>query len=177
MTNNKSCYLLEAFGPRVCKLSIVSADKEYVFFFFFNHHVEILQLLCNQRYFPLHTFFLYQHSKYSSVSCWVCCLLKIMLVWAFCHICQLYWHGALFYVLQPDSETQLLTVQFEWNGVLKSVSSTLIGVSPEFELAIYTLCFFVGGEDNHVQLGPYPVNIKCYRHGNRLGSAFPIADS
>ncbi|GFP96483.1 poly(u)-specific endoribonuclease-a [Phtheirospermum japonicum] len=78
---------------------------------------------------------------------------------------------------QPDSETQLLTIQFEWNGVLKSVSSTLIGVSPEFEMAIYTLCYYVGGEDNHVQLGPYPVNIKCYRLGNKIGSAFPVADS
>ncbi|KAL3619423.1 hypothetical protein CASFOL_036993 [Castilleja foliolosa] len=77
----------------------------------------------------------------------------------------------------PDSETQLLTIQFEWNGVLKSVSSTLIGVSPEFEMAIYTLCYYVGGEDNHVQLGPYPVNIKCYRLGNKIGSAFPVADS
>ncbi|KAI3453440.1 hypothetical protein Pfo_010103 [Paulownia fortunei] len=77
----------------------------------------------------------------------------------------------------PDSETQLLTIQFEWNGVLKSVSSTLIGVSPEFEIAIYTLCFYLGGEDNHVELGPYPVNIKCYRLGNKIGSAFPVADS
>ncbi|KAL0446426.1 UNVERIFIED_CONTAM: Poly(U)-specific endoribonuclease-B [Sesamum latifolium] len=76
----------------------------------------------------------------------------------------------------PDSETQLLTIQFEWNGVLKSVSSTLVGVSPEFEIAIYTLCFYVGGEDNHVELGPYPVNIKCYRLGNKIGSAFPVAD-
>ncbi|KAJ7952613.1 poly(U)-specific endoribonuclease-B [Quillaja saponaria] len=72
----------------------------------------------------------------------------------------------------PDSETQLLTIQFEWNGVLKSVSSTLVGVSPEFEIALYTLCFYVGGEDNHVQLGPYPVNIKCYTFGNRIGSCF-----
>ncbi|KAF7828505.1 poly(U)-specific endoribonuclease-B-like isoform X2 [Senna tora] len=77
----------------------------------------------------------------------------------------------------PDSETQLLTIQFEWNGVLKSVSSTLVGVSPEFELALYTLCFYMGGEDNHIQLGPYPVNIKCYRFGDRIGSVFPIADS
>ncbi|XP_020231251.1 poly(U)-specific endoribonuclease-B [Cajanus cajan] len=77
----------------------------------------------------------------------------------------------------PDSETQLLTIQFEWNGVLKSVSSTLVGVSPEFEIALYTLCFYVGGEDNHIQLGPYEVNIKCYRLGNRIGSVFPIADS
>ncbi|THG10658.1 poly(U)-specific endoribonuclease-B-like [Camellia sinensis] len=76
----------------------------------------------------------------------------------------------------PDSETQLLTIQFEWNGVLKSVSSTLIGVSPEFEIALYTLCFYMGREDNHVQLGPYPVNVKCYRLGNKIGSAFPIAE-
>ncbi|CAL5020585.1 unnamed protein product [Urochloa decumbens] len=78
----------------------------------------------------------------------------------------------------PDSETQLLTIQFEWHGVLKSVSSTLIGVSPEFEIALYTLCFFAGGEDNHVDIGPYSVNIKCYRLGdNKIGSAFPIAES
>lgn len=79
---------------------------------------------------------------------------------------------------QPDSETQLLTVQFEWNGVLKSLSSTLIGVSPEFEIALYTLCFYLGEEDNHIQLGPYPVNIKCYRMGrDKIGSVFPIAES
>jgi poly(U)-specific endoribonuclease len=75
--------------------------------------------------------------------------------------------------LQPDSDTQLCTVQFEWHGVLKSVSSALIGVSPEFEIALYTLCFFVG-ED----IGPYTVNIKCYCLGdNKIGSAFPIAEN
>ncbi|XP_065879044.1 uncharacterized protein [Euphorbia lathyris] len=77
----------------------------------------------------------------------------------------------------PESDTQLLTSQFEWNGVLKSVSSILIGASPEFEVALYTLCFYVGGEDNHVELGPYPVNIKCYRFGDRIGSVFPIANT
>ncbi|XP_023752831.1 uncharacterized protein LOC111901181 [Lactuca sativa] len=77
----------------------------------------------------------------------------------------------------PDSESQLLTIQFEWNGVLKSVSSTMIGVSPEFEIALYTLCFYMGGEENHVELGPYSVNIKCYHLGTKLGSAFPVADS
>jgi poly(U)-specific endoribonuclease len=72
----------------------------------------------------------------------------------------------------------MLTVQFEWHGVLKSVSSTLIGVSPEFEVALYTLCFFVGGEDNRVDIGTYTVNIKCYRLGNnKIGSAFPIAEN
>ncbi|XP_039046790.1 poly(U)-specific endoribonuclease-B-like isoform X2 [Hibiscus syriacus] len=75
----------------------------------------------------------------------------------------------------PDSETQLLTIQFQWNGVLKAVSTTLIGVSPEFEIALYTLCFFGGEKDNHVQLGPYSVNIKCYRFGDKISSVFPIA--
>ncbi|XP_078445764.1 uncharacterized protein LOC144714848 [Wolffia australiana] len=76
----------------------------------------------------------------------------------------------------PDEESKLLTIQFEWNGVLKAVSSTLVGVSPEFELALYTLCFFLGGEDNHVNLGPHDVNVKCYRHQGQLGSVFPIAE-
>ncbi|KAH7659212.1 poly(U)-specific endoribonuclease protein [Dioscorea alata] len=77
----------------------------------------------------------------------------------------------------PDSETQLLTIQFEWNGILKSVSSTLVGVSPEFEIALYTLCFFVGEEDNRISLGPYSVNIKCYRIGNnKIGTVFPISE-
>ncbi|XP_030947124.1 poly(U)-specific endoribonuclease-B isoform X2 [Quercus lobata] len=76
----------------------------------------------------------------------------------------------------PDYETQLITVQFEWNGVLKSVSSMFVGVSPEFEVALYALCFYMGGEDNYIQLGPYPVNIKCYRLGDRIGSVFPIAE-
>lgn len=52
----------------------------------------------------------------------------------------------------------------------------MIGVSPEFEIALYTLCFYMKREDYRVQLGPYYVNIKCYRHGNKLGSAFPMED-
>ncbi|KAL2610691.1 hypothetical protein R1flu_029264 [Riccia fluitans] len=77
----------------------------------------------------------------------------------------------------PDSQTQLLTLQFKWNNYLKPLSSTLIGVSPEFEFALYTLCFYCGREDNHVQLGPYYVNIKVYRLGrDGIGSAFPIAE-
>ena len=38
-----------------------------------------------------------------------------------------------------------------------------IGVSPEFEMALYTLCFFCGEEKNIVQLGPYAVEVTCYR--------------
>ncbi|XP_042414914.1 poly(U)-specific endoribonuclease-B-like [Zingiber officinale] len=45
------------------------------------------------------------------------------------------------YGKSPDSETHLLTIQFKWNGILKSVSTSLVGVSPEFEIALYTLFF------------------------------------
>ncbi|KAG6482186.1 flavin-containing monooxygenase FMO GS-OX-like 9 isoform X1 [Zingiber officinale] len=43
---------------------------------------------------------------------------------------HLLWHQ------EPDSETHLLTIQFKWNGILKSVSTSLVGVSLEFEIAL-----------------------------------------
>lgn len=77
---------------------------------------------------------------------------------------------------EPDTHSQCLSIQFTWNGVLKPVSSTFVGVSPEFELALYTLCFYGGQEDNYIELGPYSVNIKCYHLGrDKMGSCFPIA--
>ncbi|GMF10790.1 unnamed protein product [Phytophthora lilii] len=59
------------------------------------------------------------------------------------------------------------------------ICSSLIGVSPEFEMALYTLCFLNGQENNHVQLGPYLCNIKCFSFGHgkdtKIGTAFPEA--
>ena len=58
----------------------------------------------------------------------------------------------------PDDHSQLLSMQFSWNGVLKKVGTSMIGVSPEFEVALYTLIFFSQppGKTN-IQLGPYKV--------------------
>ena len=71
----------------------------------------------------------------------------------------------------------MLSVQFTWNGQLKDVSSMFIGTSPEFELALYTLCFLAGQEENMVQVGDYEVKIKVYRikskYGDKVGSAYP----
>ena len=63
----------------------------------------------------------------------------------------------------PRSHEQLITIQFQWRGATKNVSSSLIGTSPEFELALYTLCFYSGSEESVVQLGPYRVQITCYK--------------
>lgn len=72
-----------------------------------------------------------------------------------------------------------MTIQFSWERDIKPVSTSLIGVSPEFELALYTLCFLNGKEENHVQLGPYLCNIKCFSFGRgdrvKIGTAFPEA--
>ncbi len=71
--------------------------------------------------------------------------------------------------LQPDESQQLLTLQFTWKDAedgsidLKPVSSSFIGVSPEFEIALYTLCFLAGGE---VRPWPFKLN-RAARHALR----------
>ena len=63
----------------------------------------------------------------------------------------------------PASHEQLVTIQFAWKGALKRASSSLIGTSPEFEIALYTLCFYSGPAENQVRLGPYMTQITCHK--------------
>jgi len=80
-----------------------------------------------------------------------------------------------------DEYDQLLTMQFTWHGIEKSVGSSFIGVSPEFELAVYTMCFLVGEEKNQIHLAmggvendTFDLNIVCYRMArDKVGTSFP----
>lgn len=84
-----------------------------------------------------------------------------------------------------DYHDQLLTLQFTWLGVEKSVGSSFVGVSPEFEFALYTLCFLVGEEKNAVRLATggaendtFDLNVVCYRMArDKVGTSFPEVTS
>lgn len=80
----------------------------------------------------------------------------------------------------PDEHDQLISMQFEWNGATKLVSSSFIGTSPEFEIALYTLLFYCGEEVNRVEVGDYNVKVTCYKwkQGSKtyIATTFPSSD-
>jgi len=74
----------------------------------------------------------------------------------------------------------VVTIQFEWEGAPKPISTSFIGTSPQFELALYTLAFGMGKEEyDNMTIGPYKCKLKAYKMGRgrnaKLGTAFPEA--
>jgi hypothetical protein len=50
-----------------------------------------------------------------------------------------------------------------------------MGVSPEYELALYTMLFVAGGQENSVRLGGHPARVTVHARGNKIGSCYPEA--
>ena len=80
---------------------------------------------------------------------------------------------------RTDGDDYLLTAQFEWNGVLKKMGTMFLGTSPEFEMALYTLCFLMGNEENKLDLDTgeevFVLNIKCFSMAHdKIGTSFPL---
>jgi poly(U)-specific endoribonuclease len=79
------------------------------------------------------------------------------------------------------SDDHILTLQFAWGGVEKFVGTCFIGVSPEFEMALYTMCFLTGDENNIIELktgtDTFEIDIRCYRLGDKIGTSFPETKS
>jgi poly(U)-specific endoribonuclease len=76
-----------------------------------------------------------------------------------------------------NDDDQVLTLQFEWNGVLKNVGTSFIGVSPEFEMALYTMCFLTGEEENTIDLDTgndvFKLNCKVFTMASdKIGTSF-----
>ncbi|XP_028584595.2 poly(U)-specific endoribonuclease-like isoform X2 [Podarcis muralis] len=78
---------------------------------------------------------------------------------------------------RPDEDDQVLSLQFSWKGLVKPVGSSFIGVSPEFEFALYTVIFLQANERvtrQRVRIEEYELEIVVYRHGQHIGTAYPI---
>ena len=79
-----------------------------------------------------------------------------------------------------DDIPRLLSIQFTWKDDVKPVGSTFVGVSPEFEFAMYTVSFLYRGpeDDDNIQVSigeDYQLEIVVHRfHRNtKLGTAYP----
>ena len=56
------------------------------------------------------------------------------------------------------------------------MGSTFIGTSPEFEVALYTICFLCAPENtSDIRIAGQDVIITCYKHGLNLGTSYPKA--
>ena len=81
-------------------------------------------------------------------------------------------------------EDRIIDVSFSWEGEEKRESTCFLGMSPAFEISLYTLCFLAGREENHLKigkikyLGKHDLMIKCFKyndHGKiKIGSCFPV---
>ena len=64
----------------------------------------------------------------------------------------------------------------------KRVGTSFIGVSPEFEMALYTICFLVGQEQNTIELDTgddcFELNCHCYKMArDKIGTSFVEASA
>ncbi|RIA83614.1 Endoribonuclease XendoU [Glomus cerebriforme] len=82
---------------------------------------------------------------------------------------------------EPDPNSHVISIRFTFEGAKKPFSTSFVGTSPEFELSMYTLLFYINRQDTRVTLDDVDLNIKVYPFfekggdGTRLiGSAFPM---
>nr|XP_029512083.1 poly(U)-specific endoribonuclease-C-like [Oncorhynchus nerka] len=78
--------------------------------------------------------------------------------------------------VQPDEDDHVLNLQFSWKGLVKPVGSSFIGVSPEFEVALFTILFLASTEKVTtavVKVDEYLLEMVVYRQGRSIGTSYP----
>jgi len=75
--------------------------------------------------------------------------------------------------MSSTSNPHLLTVQFAWQNEVKPKGSMLIGISPEFEIAMYTVCYLMGHEAYKFKFDGDEIVIKCHQMAGKIGSCYP----
>ncbi|MEQ2227414.1 hypothetical protein ILYODFUR_037515, partial [Ilyodon furcidens] len=76
----------------------------------------------------------------------------------------------------PDEDDHVLNLQFSWKGLVKPVGSSFIGISPEFEVALFTIIFLMSSEKMTsvvVKVDEYMLELVVYRHGSSIGTSYP----
>ena len=56
---------------------------------------------------------------------------------------------------------------------MKPKGSMFIGVSPEFEIALYTVCYYMGHSQYQFAFDGDEVVTKCHKNYGKLGSSYP----
>ncbi|XP_063967839.1 poly(U)-specific endoribonuclease-B-like isoform X2 [Lytechinus pictus] len=74
-----------------------------------------------------------------------------------------------------DNSAQLVKLQFKWKDTVKPAGSSFIGTSPEFEMALYTILYYIGKKAYQLEIEDYDVEIVVHSMCNKLGSAYPKA--
>ncbi|XP_018606802.1 poly(U)-specific endoribonuclease-C-like [Scleropages formosus] len=77
---------------------------------------------------------------------------------------------------KPDENDHVLNLQFSWKTLVKPVGSCFIGVSPEFEVALFTIVFLMSKEkvtNTTVQVDEYLLELVVFRHGFSIGTSYP----
>ena len=79
---------------------------------------------------------------------------------------------------------RILKLSYTWQGEYEPFSGFILGTSPEFELALYTV-IFTFGRDRHkpdqyfevpVKMAGQKVTVAMWSNGGRLGTAYPKFD-
>lgn len=76
----------------------------------------------------------------------------------------------------PDQDDHVLNLQFSWHGLVKPVGGAFVGVSPEFELAVYSVVFLLDTGRRSavlVNVDECQLEVVVIRHGRSLGTAYP----
>ncbi|XP_062861924.1 poly(U)-specific endoribonuclease-C-like [Trichomycterus rosablanca] len=76
----------------------------------------------------------------------------------------------------PDVNDHVINLQFSWKSLVKPLGSSFIGVSPEFEVALFTIIFLTSNNptiSTVVKVQKYLLEIVVCRLEHSIGTSYP----